>query len=162
MSTTSSAHFQARIDFCTMKPINLILIHFKEAELGKESRFIHEYFRSTLFCDGSRDCPLFGEDESENHCSGKRFQCPAKSKVSIPVSKYCDGTIDCDDGSDERQENCTDRIYCSTLGGAKVKILEGCSWPVISPFNLEITLIKTINLFSPPSFPAWLTVKKEQ
>nr|XP_027228876.1 low-density lipoprotein receptor-like [Penaeus vannamei] len=38
-------------------------------------------------------------------CSPDKFECPNKEKC-IPLSWCCDGTVDCDDGSDEAPDIC--------------------------------------------------------
>lgn len=58
-------------------------------------------------CDGIWDC-VAGEDELSCNTvclEPNKFEC--KNRQCIDRNKYCDGEVDCDDGSDERFEcNC--------------------------------------------------------
>ena len=71
-------------------------------------------------CDGIPDCPGRYEDESLSLCSGSRFPCQSSIRLNIALDEVCDGTIDCDDKSDEANFTCPERFFCSSLGGNKV------------------------------------------
>ena len=71
-------------------------------------------------CDGIPHCSVGHEDESPSLCNGSRFPCQSSGRLSIPLDNVCDGTIDCDDKSDEASFTCPDRFFCSSLGGKKV------------------------------------------
>ena len=72
------------------------------------------------FCDSYPQCNINFEDEFDPKCDD-RFRCEARYRVSIDPSEFCDGTIHCDDGSDEWPQNCPHRFYCNSSDGAKVR-----------------------------------------
>ena len=80
-----------------------------------------EYILYYDFCDGFPDCTIYWEDELDPRCND-RFRCQAENRISIAPSEVCDGTINCDDGSDEWRQICPQRFYCNASRGAKVTI----------------------------------------
>jgi Low-density lipoprotein receptor domain class A len=46
-------------------------------------------------------------------CNSTEFKCSVSKSQCIPMCKRCDGTIDCNDYSDEL--NCSKFMSCSTL-----------------------------------------------
>jgi len=74
---------------------------------------------STEFCDGIPDCNVNFEDEHSPMCSD-RFSCDSGERISIAADEECDGTIDCDNETDETPETCSEQFFCSSLGGTKV------------------------------------------
>nr|XP_026691396.1 low-density lipoprotein receptor-related protein-like isoform X1 [Ciona intestinalis] len=74
-----------------------------------------------LWCDGIIDCPFSGKDEEISRCPD-RFRCNAGGRISIPISRVCDGVADCDDRTDESNATCSERFYCPVLGGSKISI----------------------------------------
>ena len=84
-----------------------------------QSGFVVDEVSSEYFCDGIPHCTVNLEDELDPICSD-RFQCAASGLISIAADQICDGTINCDDGSDEANSTCPDRFHCPSRDGAKV------------------------------------------
>jgi len=81
-------------------------------------------FRRTNFNKVFKDA--FCSQQVEQNCP-MRFNCTRNGTVSIDFRKVCDGTLDCDDHSDENVTLCREeRFYCKNGNAMSIDIIYVC------------------------------------
>ena len=95
---------------------------FCDDECGGKSRSFFTLFGNRV-CDGYIN--KVGSDkcsrEVEENCS-MRFPCKSKDMISIDKRYYCDGTVHCDDRSDETSIDCMNKRFNCTAAGDAISI----------------------------------------